>query len=98
MLLLTDSLTFISNDESLSLFRRTDYARRFATTGKVEVAQCVKRGSVLLYIHDIVHFNETHKIPNSMVLNLDQTPVKYVPCGIATLAKQNTSSVPVSGV
>ena len=33
-----------------------------------------------------------------MVLNLDQTPVKYVPCGKTTLAKQNTSSVPVSGV
>ena len=39
---------------------------------------------------------ETHKIPKSMVLNLDQTPVKYVPCDKATLAKQNKSSVPVS--
>ena len=33
-----------------------------------------------------------------MVLNLDQTPVRYVLSGKTTLAKQNTSSVPVSGV
>ena len=56
------------------------------------------REAELLYIHDIVKLIETHKIPKSMVLNSDQTPVKYVPCGKTTLAKQNTSSVPVSGV
>ena len=33
-----------------------------------------------------------------MVLNLDQTPVKYILSGKTTLAKQNTSSAPVSGV
>ena len=98
-----------SNDESLkhlslqrpwaqSLFRRMGYVRRFATTGKVELPQGVKREAELLYIHDIVNLIETYKIPKSMVLNLDQTPLKYVPCGKTTLAKQNTNSVPVSGV
>ena len=74
------------------------YVWSFGTTGKAHVPQCVKREAELLYIHDIVNLIETYKIPNSIVLNLDQTPVKYVPCGKATLAKQNTSSVPVSGV
>ena len=98
-----------SNDESLkhlslerpwaqSLFRRMGCVRRFATTGKVELPQGVKREAELLYIHDIVNLIETYKIPKSMVLNLDQTPLKYVPCGKTTLAKQNTNSVPVSGV
>ena len=32
-----------------------------------------------------------------MVLNLDQTLVKYIRCGKTTLVKQNTSLVPVSG-
>ena len=52
------------NDESLkllslerpwaqSLFRRMGYVRRFATTGKVELPQGVKREGELLYIHDI---------------------------------------------
>ena len=36
--------------------------------------------------------------PKSMVLNLDQTLVKYVPYSETTLTKQNTSSVSVIGV
>ena len=39
------------------------YVRRFATTGKVELPQGVKRKVELLYIHDIVNLIETHKIP-----------------------------------
>ena len=74
------------------------YVRRFATSGKVELPQGVKRKTKLLYIHDIVNLIETHKIPKSMVLNLDQTPLKYIPCGKTTPAKQNTNSVPVRGV
>ena len=80
-----------SNDEPLkhlplerpwaqNLFRQMGYVRRFATTGKVKLPQDVKREAELLYIHDIVNLIETHKIPKSMVVNLDQTPVKYVPC------------------
>ena len=98
-----------SNDKSLkhlslerpwaqSLFPRMGYVRRFPTTGKVKLPQGVKREAELLYIHNILNLIETPKIPKSMALNLDQTPVKYVPCGKTTLAKQNTSSVPVSGV
>ena len=74
------------------------YVRRFATSGKVELPQRVKRKTKLLYIHDIVNLTETHKIPKSIVLNLDQTPLKYIPRGKTTLAKQNANSVPVRGV
>ena len=74
------------------------YVRRFATNGKAEFSQGVKREAELLYIRDIVNLIEKHKIPKSMVLNLDQTLVKYVSCGKTTLAKQNKNSVPVSSV
>ena len=63
------------------------YVRRFATTGKAEFPQDVKREAELLYIHDIVNLIETHKIPRLIVLNLDQTPVQHVPFGKTTLAK-----------
>ena len=63
------------------------YLKRFADTGKVELPQDVKREAELLYIHDIVNLIETSKISKSMVLNLDQTPVKYVPCDKTTLTK-----------
>ena len=98
-----------SQDESLnhlslgrpwaqSLFRRMGFVRRFATTGKVEIPEGVKREAELLYINDIVNLIETHNIPESMVLNLDQTPLKYVPCGNTTLAQKSSSTVPIRGV
>ena len=70
-----------------SLFRRMGYLKRFADTGKVELPQDVKREAELLYIHDIVNLIETSKISKSMILNLDQTPVKHVPCDKTTLTK-----------
>ena len=98
-----------SKDESLnhlslgrpwaqSLFRRMGFVRRFATTGKVEIPAGVKREAELLYINDIVNLIETHNIPESMVFNLDQTPLKYVPCGNTTLAQKSSSTVPIKGV
>ena len=74
------------------------YVRRFSTTGKGELPHSVVREAEPLHIHAIENLIENYKILKSMVLNLDQTPVKYVPCVKTTLAKQNTSSVPVSGV
>ena len=59
-----------------SLFHRIGYIRRFATTGKVEFPQGIKREAELLYIHDIVNVIETHKIAKLMVIHLDQSPVK----------------------
>ena len=63
------------------------YVRRFATTGTMELRQDIKRETELLYIHDIVNLIENHKIPKSMVLNLDLTPVKYISCDKTTFAK-----------
>ena len=98
-----------SNDESIndlvptvswaqSLFRRMRFVRRFATTGKIEIPDGIKKETELLFIHDIVHHIETNKIPESMVLNIDQTPLKYVPCGKTTMAEKSSSTVPINGV
>ena len=59
-----------------SLFCRMGFVRRFATTGKVEIPESVKREAELLYINDIVNLIETHNILKSMVLNVDQTNLK----------------------
>lgn len=66
--------------------------------GKVEIPEGVKREAELLFIHDIVQLVEDHEIPKSMILNLDHTPLKYVPCGKTTLAKKSSSTVPIDGV
>ena len=81
-----------------SLFRRMKFVKRFATTGKVEIPDGIKMEAELLFIHDIVDHVEKNKILQSMVLNIDQTPMKYVPCGKTTLTDKNAKSVPIKGV
>ena len=98
-----------SNDESIndlvptvswaqSLFCRMRFVRRFATTGKNEIPDGIKKEAELLFIHDIVHHIERNKISESMVLNIDQTPLKYVPCGKTIMAEKSSSEVPINGV
>ena len=57
-----------------SLFQRMGYSRR-----KVE----------LVFYHQIVEKIEKHNILESLTLNFDQTPSKYVPVSTTTLAKRN---------
>ena len=81
-----------------SLFRHMAILRRFATTGKVERPEGVKKKAEFLYINYIVDLTETHTIPVLLVLKVDQSPLKYVPCGITTLAQKLSSAVPIKGV
>ena len=82
----------------ISLFRRMVIIRRFAATGKVKTPDGVKKEAEFLYINNIVDLIETHNIPKSMVLNLDQTLLKYVPRGTATFTQKSSSTVPIKGV
>ena len=51
----------------------------------------------LLFHHDIASKVEKFSIPHSFIINLVQTPTKYIPVGQTTLAKKNTKTVPIKG-
>ena len=72
-------------------------ARRMATTGKVEISEEVQKEVETTYLHSIIPIMENNKIPNSMVINLDQTSSKYVPGCNKTLALKGIKSVSVAG-
>lgn len=80
-----------------SLFRRMGYRRRRATTSKLEIPEGALKEAKLLFHHDIVSKVEKFKIPHSLIINLDQTPTKYVPVGRSSLAKKTSSTVTVKG-
>ena len=80
-----------------SLFRRMGFVRRTATTSKVEIPEGARKEAEVTYFLKIVSVIEKHKIPKSMVLNLDQTPLKYAPCSRQTLAKNNSKHVAIAG-
>ena len=69
-------------------FKRMGYVRRLATTGKVEILEKLRAEIETVYLYGIVQKISEHKIPSSMVINLDQTPSKFVPGCNKTLAKR----------
>ena len=66
-------------------------------TGKVEIPEGAKQEAELLYLHNTVTLVEEHNIPQNLILNLDQTPLKYVPVAHNTMAKKGVKSVAIAG-
>ena len=86
-----------TNDESVKkvvvmtawgkiLLQRTGFRRRAATTSKVEIPDSAKKEAGLRHHHCITGIVEKHKIPESLVINSNQTPSKYVQVGRFTMA------------
>ena len=73
------------------------FVRRTATTSKVEIPEGAKKEAELTFLHRIVSTVEKYKIPNSMILSLDQTSLKYAPCSRQALAPKNSKHVAISG-
>ena len=83
-LLLKDTQTwnsdiFIGRPYALSLFRRMNFVRRRATTGKVQIPTGVLKETELNFQHRIVSIVEKYNIPPNLIINFAQTPLKYVP-------------------
>ena len=56
-----------------------NFVRRASTTAKVPISDDLHKEIELTYLNNIVKKIETHSIPSSLVINLDQMPSKFVP-------------------
>ena len=61
-----------------SLLQRIGFRRPAATTSKVEIPESAKKDAGLQDHYRITSIVEKHKIPESLVINSDETPSKYV--------------------
>ena len=61
-----------------SLLQRTGFRRSAATTSKVEIPESAKKDAGLQDHCRITSIVEKHKIPESLVINSDETTSKYV--------------------
>ena len=86
-----------SSSWAQSLFRRMGFVRRRGTTAKLEIPDGAFKEAQLLFTHDIVSKVDKYNIPDSLVINIDQTPTKYVPDSRSTLAKKNFKAVAFKG-
>ena len=81
---LIGSVDIESSHWAQSLFRRMSFRRRQATTSKLEIPEGALKEIKMLFHHDIVTKVAKFNIPDSLIINLDQTPTKYVPVGRTT--------------
>ena len=50
-----------------------------------------------MYLHNIVAIVEENKIHQNLIMNLDQTPLNYVPVFHQTMAKKGVKSLSIKG-
>ena len=69
-----------------SLFARMNFVKKKKTSSKVDIPDKARKEIQFLFLHEIVTKVEKHNIPPKLILNIDQTLLKYVPIGNETLA------------
>ena len=67
------------------------------TTSKLPIPVGAIKEAGLLFHHNILSKVKRHKIPEALILNLDQTPSKYVTVAQTNLAKKNSKFVAIAG-
>ena len=65
-----------SSSWAQSLFRRMGFKKRRKTSSAVDIPGSAGKEIEYLFLHDIVDTVEKYKIPLSIILNLEQTPLK----------------------
>ena len=78
---LVDKINASSSFWAQSLFRRMGFKKRRKTSSSLDISDSSRKEIEYLFVHDVVETVERNKIPLSLILNLDQTPFKYVHVG-----------------
>ena len=94
--LMLDHLDLDSSSSAKSLFSRMCFKKRMKTTGKIKILNGAKKEAQRLYLHGIVSLVDDY-IYDSLILNLDQEKLKYIPSANHTLAKEGSTSIGIAG-
>ena len=95
--LMLDHIDLDASSWAKSLFCRMGFNKCMKTAGKIEIPDGAKKEAQLLYLHDIVSLVDDHNIPDILILNLDQTKLKYIPSTNHTLAIKGSKSIGIPG-
>ena len=80
-----------------SILQRLGFRRQGRTTGKKEVPEVTWNEAEFQQHFRTVNVIEKYRIPKSIVLNRDQTPLKYVTFGRTTMAQKNSTRFRLAG-
>ena len=84
-------------DWALSLLSRMGFVKRKATT-KAQITQEQFQQMKDTYLQQVVSMVKCHKIPASLVINLDQTGLNIVPTGEWKMEKEGSKRVDLAGL
>ena len=90
-------IDLVSSSWTQSLFRRMGFVRPMRTTGKSEITDQAAKEAKLLFQHQTVSIVEDDEIPESLIMNFYQTPLKYAHVSNSTLAKKRSKHIPIMG-
>ena len=74
------------------------FVKRAATTGRPDIPEGAKKEAEIIFLHQTVDLVEENNIPPSLIMNSDQTPLKYAPLTSKTLAEKGSKNVGISGM
>ena len=83
---------------SKNLIQEDELQKKKSNNCEIANALGIFKENKLLFHHQTVETVEAYGIPNSMILNFDQTPCEYVPVPTATLAERNSKQVAIKGI
>ena len=74
-----------------------DFVKRRKTSSNVDIPEGACKEIEYPFPHDIVSKVEEYNIPTSLIVNIDQTPIKYVPVGSEFLAEKGVKNITIEG-
>ena len=86
-----------SSSWAKGLFHRMGFVKRTCTTSKPEIPEKAKMEAKLLYQHQIVSYVEEYSIPPSLIVNFDQTPLKFAPVANRPLSAKGSKHTAITG-
>ena len=86
-----------SSSWTKSLFKRMGYVRWMKTSSKVKIPDGTRREIEFLFHHEIITTIEKHNVSGSMIIDINQTPLKYVHTTNFTLVEKEATSVTMEG-
>ena len=80
------------------LYRRLNFSRRCSTTSRPAITRIIWNEVRHIFLHDIAEAVIKYNIPDELILNVDQTPSKYVSVDRITMAEKGSKHVSKKGV
>ena len=80
-----------------SLYQRMNFTRRIVTTARPAITKAAWLELNAKFLHDIVSVTIEDEIPDELIINVDQTPSKFVPTENVTMAEKNSTHVSKKG-